>query len=150
MSENQPLGVSWSGAEEYAKDLRRKISDSEFDPDYIAVISRGGAFPGVLLAHLGPWRPIFTVGVRREGEERVVEDSPHINWPALENKRVLLVEDKLETGKSAEELKKHMEQYKAEVKLACFFASETTQIQPDYVILTTSRSISFPWERFRE
>lgn len=69
----------------------------------------------------------------------------------MEDQKILLFEDILETGRSAAALKEHLEQYKAEVKLACFFSSDIAEIQPDYFLQKfTPQKYSFPWERFRE
>ncbi|MBI4097947.1 MAG: hypothetical protein HY426_02805 [Candidatus Levybacteria bacterium] len=141
---------SWSDVEQYTRSLRDLIEASGFQPDYHVWISRGGIVPGVLLSHLMPWKPSFMVGVRKEGERRVVQDSPHINWDALRDKKVLLVEDHLETGRSAIALKEHLESYGARVKLACYSASDKSEINPDFVL---ARGVNipplYPWERFR-
>lgn len=69
MSEIQPIRVTWDGAESLTKSLASNISASGFSPDYIVGLSRGGAIPAILFAHLGLWKPVLMIGVRREGEE---------------------------------------------------------------------------------
>lgn len=142
---------SWTEVEEYTRSLRDLIEASGFQPDYHVWISRGGVVPGVLLSHLMSWKPSFMVGVRKTGEERIVEDSPHINWEAVKDKKVLLVEDYLETGRSAIVLKQHMEGFGAEVRLACYSASGDSEIEPDFVLQKdVSGAPLCPWEKFRE
>lgn len=146
-----PRNPSWVSIEKYTQSLAAIINKSDFKPEYIVGISRGGWVPAILLSHLMAWTPFASIDVKKEGEERRVAENPLINWPALKGKRVLLVEDMLETGKSAQVAREFLEQYGADVRLACYFARNYSEVKPDFVLREgMKREVSFRWERFRE
>lgn len=142
---------SWGEVEDYTRALAEKIKEFGFEPHYVIGISRGGWVPAVLLSHLMKWVPFASIDIKKDGDGRRLEANPHINRKALQGANVLLVEDILETGKSAQVARQFLEQNGAEVRLACFFARDFSEIKPDFVLMEgLKEEIFFPWERFRE
>ena len=142
---------SWKDVEKYTSALSELINASGFEPNFIVGISRGGLVPAVLLAHLMTRIPIASIDIIKEGQERKVVSNPQINWAAIDGKKVLLVEDLLETGRSAHVAREFLERNGANVRLACYFTRDFSEEKPDFVLQRgIKKEISFPWERFRE
>jgi len=142
---------SWNDVEKYTKALADNIKESGFKPDYLVGISRGGWLPAALLSHLMSWKLFVSIDVKKEGTERKVAENPQINWSALKGKKVLLVEDMLETGKSAQVAREFLEQNGADVRLACYFARDFSEIEPNFVLQKgIKKEVLFPWEKFRQ
>jgi len=146
-----PQEVSWAEVESYTRELTEIIAESGFVPDYLVGVSRGGWMPAILLAHLMRWKPFASIDVKKDGDKRYVDENSHINWDALFGLKVLLTEDMLESGISADVARIFLQEHGAEVKIGCYFSRIDTKIQPDYVLKEgLPETIKFPWERFRE
>ena len=147
--EDEPSGISgeisWDKFEEDIDSFERKIRESGFDPDIIIGIERGGLIPTALLAYRLR-KPSASLAVIKDGESRRVVRNPLIDWKALPGIKVLLVEDRLETGRSAQAGIDELTRSGAEVKLACISASSRTEIEPAFVLERTDREDKFPWE----
>jgi hypoxanthine phosphoribosyltransferase len=109
--------MNWQEFEEEIRNLNSKIN---YKPDYIVGIVRGGLIPSRMLAKVMKIKPMFCLSVEKRDNERVVISG--VDYP-LEGKKILLVEDMLETGKSLMVAKKWLEKKGAEVKTACLLLS---------------------------
>ena len=97
------LAPSWDRVYEMLLDVARRIRSSGFKPDYIVGVSRGGWVPGRILSDLldnGRTLSIkveFYVGIGKTVEK------PVITQPLIQDiarKKVLVVDDVSDTGKS--------------------------------------------------
>jgi len=148
-----PESPTYEDIEGYTRVLAEQITQSEFQPDYTIGISRGGWFPAMYLSLKMKWTPFADIDVKRteDGEGRIMGDNSHINTEALNGKNVLLVEDMLETGRSAVVARKFLEGHGASVRLACYFARDFSEVKPDFVVQDgVSNEVFFPWERSRK
>lgn len=130
----------------YSQFLAKKIRESGFKPQGIIGIERGGVVPAGLLSI---WFkvPPTSLKVVKEGELRRVVHDPNINWELISGKRIILAEDILETGRSAQAGLDFLREHGADVRLACFFTRPQTEIEPDYVLVrNVTIPITFPWE----
>ena len=121
-----PEKPTYEDVEGYTRILAEQINGSGFQPDYTMGISRGGWFPAIYLSLRMEWAPFTGIDVKRtaDGNGRVMGDNSHINTDSLKGKNILLVEDMLETGKSAVVSKEFLEEHGANVKLACYFTRD--------------------------
>lgn len=148
-----PENPTYEDVEGYAIELAGQIAQSGFKPDYVIGISRGGWFPANFLSYLMDWTPLASIDVKRTAgnKGRIMGDNSHINPAVLKGRNVLLVEDMLETGKSAAAAEEFLKQHGATVKLACFFARDISEVEPDFVVQGgVANEVFFPWERFRK
>lgn len=140
---------SWEDVEQYTQALASKIKGSDFEPNFVIGISRGGWVPAILLSHLLSWAPFASIDVKKEGSTRRVVQN-HLNREALEGRKVLLVEDMLETGQSGQAAKEFLEGCGAEVMLACYCTRDFSEIAPNFSLVEgLTYEVNFPWERFR-
>lgn len=146
----RPFGVygdpSWREVATYSYFLTEKIRKSGFDPDGFIGIQRGGVIPAAMLSYRLR-KPVTSIEVVKDGEKRKVVERPELNLQALNSLKLVVVEDMLETGRSAQVVLGMFRQYGADVRLACFFANSKTEIEPDYVLhKNIDIPITFPWE----
>lgn len=126
--------------------LAEQISKSKYQPDFIFGIVRGGLIPASLLAYFFPNSYLLSLAViKEEGIRRVKKEI--VDQLDLTGKRVLVIEDMLETGRSAQKAKEFLESKGALVKIACYYTSSLSEILPDFVIEEkVAEIIIFPWE----
>jgi uncharacterized protein len=132
--------MTWQEFESEIEKLSRKIDDK---PDYIVGIVRGGLIPARMLSKLLSIKSMFCLNVEKKDGERSV--SSNVDF-TLQNKKILLIEDMLETGKSLMIAKKWLEEKGAIVKTACLYTMPISECKPDYYLKQTSEIIPFPWD----
>ena len=140
--ENRGSKIEWDQFEEEIKKLAEKIK-IDFQSDIIIGVMRGGAVPARLLSRELGVKSMSGVSVEKDGEERKVMTDLLID---LNGKKVLLVEDMLETGRSLIIVKKYLENKGAEVKTVCLYTMSHSEIKPDYFLNEVEKAQKFPWE----
>jgi hypoxanthine phosphoribosyltransferase len=131
--------------------LADKIRRNEFKPDIIVGVSRGGWPPARVLSDLlgnsnvADVRVEFYVGVAEtKGEPTLTQP---VSVPVA-GKKVLVVDEVADTGKSLKLVKEHiMAEDAAEVRIATVYHKPWSIIKPDYYEKETCCWIVFPWER---
>ena len=128
----------------------QKIQNDGYKPDIIVGIARGGLVPSRILADLLETRDFaiitieYYVGIGEKNKEPILKQCLHTQLP---NKKVLLVDDVSDGGKSLQLAKKHLEEQGAsEIRIATVYCKPGTISTPDYFEKETSHWIVFPWE----
>ena len=130
--------------------LAEKIRKNGFKPDIIVGVSRGGWAPARVLSdlmdnpNLANVRAEFYIGVAETKGE------PTLSQPVstdVAGKKVLVVDEIADTGKSLKLVKEHViEQGAAEVKIVTVYYKPWSIVAPDYYEKETRRWVVFPWE----
>jgi len=130
--------------------LAEKIRKDKFEPDVIVGVSRGGWPPARVLSdlmcnpNLANVRAEFYLGVAETKEEPVLTQPVSI---AVAGKKVLVVDEVADTGKSLKLVKEHLiKQGAVEIKIATVYYKPWSIVKPDYYEKETSQWIVFPWE----
>ena len=129
--------------EEFREKIQSLAAQIDYSPDIIVGIVRGGIIPARLLATELKVKNMYCLTVKKIGEERKVMSEIVEN---ISGKKILLVEDMLETGKSLEIAKKYLEDKGAQVKTACLYTMPQSEMKPDYVLKEVNEVQKFPWE----
>ena len=145
----------WYGWEEMRRDVNslcREISLDKFNPQVIVGISRGGLVPGVMMSHWFqlPFKPIIAS----------LRDFPE--WedylPRTTDKRILIVDDICDSGKTFEKIHKHIvdkrdeiDRNNLEVRFATLWWNNEVEFEPHYYVQECAKDsegiwIHFPWE----
>ena len=126
------------------------IEKSEFRPDMIVGISRGGWIPARILADLLNIPKLanitveFYVGIAKTRKKPTITQS--VSLPVKE-KKILIVDDLADTGESLKLVSSYLkDQGASEVKLATIFYKPWSVIIPHYFPQETSQWVVFPWE----
>ena len=141
---------TWDQIYEMLLNLVEKIRKNGFKPDIIVGVSRGGWPPARVLSdlmgnpNLANVRAEFYLGVAETKEEPVLTQPVSMK---VAGKKVLVVDEVADTGKSLKLVKEHIiEKGATEVKIATVYYKPWSIVKPDYYERETSCWIVFPWE----
>ena len=141
---------TWNEVYEMLLELAERIQLDGFKPDIIVGISRGGWLPARVLSDLLENPYITSVGAEfyvgvyeTNSEPRLTQQIP----VSVFDKRVLLVDDVVDTGKSAVLIRDHLaRQGIKETKILTLYYKPWSVVKPDFYSKETSDWIVFPWE----
>jgi hypothetical protein len=141
---------TWNQIYDMLLNLTEKIRKNGFKPDIIVGVSRGGWPPARVLSdlmgnsNLANVRAEFYLGVAETKEEPVLTQQVSME---VAGKKVLVVDEVADTGKSLKLVKEHIiEKGATEVKIATVYYKPWSIVKPDYYERETSCWIVFPWE----
>ncbi|MFJ6653260.1 phosphoribosyltransferase [Microbacterium sp. NPDC091313] len=142
--------LTWDQFGQASRDLARRILADDFVPEVVVAIARGGLLPAGAIA--------YGLGVKNCGALNVefytgigtVLDAPEVLPPALDvdylrGKRVLLVDDVADSGRTLALCVKLLEDRGADMRSVVIYTKPTTIIRPDYSWKDTDLWIDFPW-----
>lgn len=142
---------TWEGIYELLLNLASQIRKAGFAPDIIVGVARGGWLPARIMSDLldnpemANVKAEFYLGVAE------TKRAPIITQPVsvpVQNKKVLIVDDVADTGKSLALVREHLkEQGAAEVRIATIYYKPWSIVNPEWFERKTSRWVVFPWER---
>ncbi len=141
---------TWNQIYNMLLNLTERIRKNKFKPDIIVGVSRGGWPPARVISdllgnpNLANVRAEFYLGVAETKEEPILTQPTSME---VAGKRVLVVDEIADTGKSLKLVKEHIIQQGAtETKIATVYYKPWSIIKPDYYEKETRRWIVFPWE----
>lgn len=142
---------TWDKIYELLLNLADRIKETSFEPDMIVGVSRGGWPPARVMSDLLENPKLanvtaeFYLGVAETKGEPVITQPVSVS---VKEKKILVVDDVADTGKSLKLVKNHLkEQGATEVKIATIYYKPWSVLVPDYYQRETSSWIIFPWER---
>jgi hypoxanthine phosphoribosyltransferase len=133
------------------KRIARQIEGMEFDW-YIA-IARGGLIPAAMLAQITDQRNIDTFCIKRYGKDNkeiAISNIEDKNLSHLNFKRILIIDDILDNGRTMDYVRKHVSLYKPkEIKIACLYWKPRSIVTPDFYLSACDNEtwIEFFWEK---
>lgn len=136
------LKINWNTTIEYCEKLAKKI---DFEPEIIVGISRGGLVPARILSDIMNKKILvlgleFYKGIDKRNPKPIITQ----DIPKMENKRILVVDDVSDSGKSLLMAKEHLKGNI--VKTATLHYKPKSSYKPDYFVETSSKWIVYPWE----
>ena len=141
---------TWNKIYDMLLSQAEKIRQSSFKPDVIVGVTRGGWVPARVLSDLlgvpdfATVRVEFYLGVTETRNEPVLIQGVSA---AVTGKKVLIVDDVADTGKSLQLAREHvLQQGATEVKIATVYRKPWSVIKPDYYETETSCWVVFPLE----
>ena len=142
--------LTWDGFGEATRELSRTILADGFVPDVVVAIARGGLLPAGAIA--------YGLGVKSCGALNVefytgigtVLDAPALLPPDLDlgylpGKRVLLVDDVADSGRTLALAVQMLMDAGAQVRSVCIYTKPGSVASPDFSWRETDRWIDFPW-----
>lgn len=151
--------LTWQGFGDACRQIAQQIADSGWMPDLIVAIARGGMLPAGAISYVlgvkanGAINVEFYTGVGKTmAEPEILE--PYMDISSLEGKRVLIVDDVADSGKTLklimdliakEGLSMGSGTAKVDARSATIYLKPTSVIKPDYVFKQTDKWINFPW-----
>ncbi|MGC8542601.1 MAG: phosphoribosyltransferase family protein [Vulcanisaeta sp.] len=130
--------VSWDEISEWARILSMKIKDSGWLPDIVVAVARGGYAPARLICDYLGITDLISVQVVHWPSTAQVAERAYIKYPLsveLSGKKVLVVDDIVDTGDSIQLAKEHIERNNKNVEVrtaALQWISTVAKFKPDY------------------
>ena len=142
---------SWEGIYESLLELARNIRKAGFKPDIVVGVARGGWPVARVMSDLlenpevANVKAEFYLGVAETKKEPIITQPVSAS---VQSKKVLVVDDVADTGKSLALVKKHLKEQGADViRIATIYYKPWSILKPDWFERQTERWIVFPWER---
>jgi hypoxanthine phosphoribosyltransferase len=140
--------ISWEDFHGICKALALAVSN--FEPEIILPIGRGGYYPGTLLSHLLQTE-IYPIRVSRRVNDVVKYKRPRwlIEPPAeVADRKVLIVDEICSVGETISMVKEKVVELGASaIKSAVLYAHSWGSDVPDYIGLITDELVLNPWDR---
>ncbi|MGI6877725.1 phosphoribosyltransferase [Microbacterium sp. gxy059] len=142
--------LTWDGFGAATRDLSRRIVASGFEPEVVVAIARGGLLPAGAIAYglgaknCGAINMEFYTGIG------TVLDAPEVLPPELDmnyldGRRVLLVDDVADSGRTLKMAVEMLREKGADVRSVTIYTKPATIIHPDFAWKDTDLWIDFPW-----
>lgn len=151
--------VRWEEVVGWSRELGRRIVSSGYQPDVIVAIARGGVVPARLLCDYLGVLDLLTIKVEHwvETAGRLYEDAV-VKYPfevELEGKKVLLVDDICDTGRSIIVSKEYILSHNkpAELRIATMqYIKPVARIVPDYYVDEVVEWVwyLYPWNQMED
>ncbi|MEK6977688.1 MAG: phosphoribosyltransferase [Candidatus Hydrothermarchaeota archaeon] len=144
------LRLSWEEIEAACRRLAEGIKERRLEFDIIVGVARGGLVPARILSDMLGNDELQTMRIKfYDAVGRTAERPKILYQPRLEvkGKRVLLVDDIADTGKSLTAAIDHLKGEGAgEVSVAVLAKRPSSSLIPDLCTMETDAWVIFPWE----
>jgi hypothetical protein len=127
------------------------------DYDVLMAVTRGGLVPAGLIAEKINQRNVMVAAVMfYTGEGETLDEPLFLQFPSdalLNRKRVLIIDDIWDSGRTAMSVKERVEAAGGEAEIAVLHYKPEHSVyedQPDYYVVETDRWIVYPWEPVEE
>lgn len=142
--------LTWQGFGDATRELAQTVMDSGFDPEIVIAVARGGMLPGGALTYAMGTKLTDAINVEFYTDVHETLPDPVLLAPLLDTdsiagRRVLVVDDVADSGRTLELVIRLLEGFGAEVKSVVLYAKPTTIVNPDFVWAKTDKWIVFPW-----
>lgn len=142
--------LTWEGFGQAQDDLARQVHESGFRPDVLIGVARGGMLPaGALTYSLGiKLTDAINVEFYTDVDQTLPDPvllAPMLDTESIKDRRILVVDDVADSGRTLEMVLDLLRGFGAEVRSAVLYAKPRTVVQPDYCWKVTDRWIVFPW-----
>jgi len=142
---------TWEQIYKLLLNLAYHIRKARFKPDIIVGVSRGGWLPARIMSDLLENPELANVKAEFYLSVAETKGEPVITQPvsvSVKGKKVLVVDDVADTGKSLALVREHLkEQGAIDVKIATIYYKPWSIVTPDWFEKKIKHWIIFPWER---
>lgn len=144
--------TNWDYIYDLCRRVANEIKKSGYKPDTIIALARGGWFPGRVLCDFLGLNDLTSLKIEHYVGTANAGTGPAIRYPLADNavsgKKVLIVDDITDTGKSIVHAKEYVVKQKPkDVKTAVLQYLYTSEIKPDFCgeVLQEWGWIVYPW-----
>jgi hypoxanthine phosphoribosyltransferase len=142
--------LSWELFGSAARQLAQSVADSRYRPEMVIAVARGGLVPAGAIAYALGIKAAGTLNVEFYSDvEQTLPDpvvlAPLLDTEAIVGKRLLLVDDVADSGRTLELVLDLLRRHTGDVRSAVLYTKPRTIVQPDYSWRETDRWIDFPW-----
>jgi hypoxanthine phosphoribosyltransferase len=141
---------TWNQIYEMLQCQAQKIKTQNYKPDLIVAIARGGVVPARILSDLLEIPSLsfiqieFYTNINQTLQEPTLKQTLTTN---VTSKKILLIDDISDTGKSLKLAKTHLQHQGAiEIKTATLYKKPQSVTTPDFYEKQTTDWVVFPWD----
>ncbi|MCL0246546.1 phosphoribosyltransferase [Corynebacterium sp. CCM 8835] len=142
--------LTWEGFGAASRELAQIVVDSDFDPEIIIAVARGGLLPAGALSYAMGVKLADTMNVEfytdvHETLPDPVLLEPLLDTSAIVGRKLLVVDDVADSGRTLALVLEILEKAGAECRSAVLYGKSQSVIRPDFVWKHTDEWIVFPW-----
>jgi len=142
--------MTWADYGVAARELAQAVADSEFEPDIILAIARGGLFAAGSLGYALSVKNLYVMNLEfyTGVDERLdvpVMLPPYLDKVDLADARILVVDDVADTGHTLKVVHEFSQDVVAESRTAVLYEKSHSVVKCDFVWKRTDQWINFPW-----
>ena len=142
--------LSWEVFGQASRELAQTIADSDFDPEIIISVARGGLLPGGALSYALGIKLADAINVEfytdvHETLPDPVLLAPLLDTESIQGRRLLVVDDVADSGRTLALVLDLLSTHGADTRSAVLYAKSATIVEPDFVWKHTDEWIVFPW-----
>jgi len=141
---------TWNQIYEMLLYQAQKIKTQNYKPDLIVAIARGGVVPARILSdlletpNLSFMQIEFYTSINQTLQEPILKQTLTTN---VTGKKILLIDDISDTGKSLQLAKNHLQHQGAiEIRTATLYGKPHSVTTPDFYEKQTTDWVVFPWD----
>lgn len=148
--ENEREILTWEECGPATRSLARKVWESGYHPDVIVCVARGGLIPAGAIAYALDQKSVLVLNVEFYTGIGTTLRDPRLIDPVpihehMTGKKVLIVDDVADSGRTLAYVRDMCEAYASDVKIAVLYEKSRSIIDSDYVWKRTDKWIAFPW-----
>ena len=138
--------LSFQKVKQNLVDINLKINQSNWKPDIILSVNRGGCVPGVFLSHM---RDLDHEVLSFKNIKIIKNDI--IKKIMIDNSSILIIDDINDAGNTLAKIKKEFNRYIKKIKFAVLINNKSSSFEVDYYGSEIDKKIDnrwivFPWE----
>ncbi len=142
--------LTWDMFGQSSRELAQQIVDSGYTPEIVIAVARGGLLPaGALSYALGvKLADAINVEFYTDVHETLPDPvllAPMLDVDAIRGKRLLVVDDVADSGRTLALVLDLLRGMGAEARSAVIYAKSASVVDPDFVWRRTDEWIVFPW-----
>lgn len=142
--------LTWETFGSATREIAESVVASGYEPEIVVAIARGGLLPAGAIAYALGIKAAGTLNVEFYSDiEETLPDpvvlEPLLDTNAMVGKRLLLVDDVADSGRTLALAVDLLRQHAAEVRSAVVYTKPRTILVPDYSWRETDLWINFPW-----
>ena len=142
--------LSWDLFGTASRELAQSIADSDFDPEIVIAVARGGLLPAGSLSYALGLKLADAINVEfyTDVHETLPDPillAPMLDIDAIKGKKLLVVDDVADSGRTLALVLELLRKHGAEAQSAVIYSKSASIIDPDFVWKRTDQWIVFPW-----
>ena len=150
MADDEREVLTWSDFGSASRDLALDVIRSGFEAEVVVAIARGGLLLAGVIAYAlglkscGAVNAEFYTGVGTRLDTPILLP-PFLDAQSIDGKKVLLVDDVSDSGRTLDMVVTLLEGMGAEVRTVVLYTKPGTVHEPAYTWRRTAQWITFPW-----
>ncbi len=142
--------LTWERFGVASRQLAQQIGESGFAAEIVIAVARGGLLPAGALAYALGTKAAGTLNVEFYSDiEETLPDpvvlEPMLDTASINGKRLLVVDDVADSGRTLALVMGLMKQHGADARSAVLYTKPRSILTPDYSWRETELWITFPW-----